>query len=204
MNSMTNRSSNHRVGALLPALLSLLLVVCLGAPASAQVGRLEINNLERLAPLAVETVDVTLDGALLKMAARFLNRNKPEEAKIREIVESLQGVYVKSFQFENAGEYTVQDVEAIRMQLNNPGWSKIATVRSRRSGDNVDVHLQIDGGIINGVAVLVADPRRLTVVNVIGPIDPEKISELGLLEGRFGIPRLDLDWATTRRIDRNN
>ena len=62
----------------------------------------------------------------------------------------------------------------------------------------------LENGVINGVAVLVAGQRQLTVVNIVGVIDPEKISQLGLLEGRLGIPRLDFDWAVTRKSNRTN
>lgn len=189
--------------------LTLLLVasalVCVASgSASAQPGRLQTQTLDHLLQRATETVEVTLDGGMLQMVSRFLNSSKPDEARIREIIQGLQGVYVKSLEFSQDNEYTVADVETIRMQLNTPGWSKLATVRSQRSGDNVDVHLMLDNGVIQGVAVLVADPRRVTVVNVVGTIDPEKISQMGLLEGRFGIPKLDLDWGITRRTNRNN
>lgn len=190
--------------SLVMPLLAVALLCAATATGSAQPARLQTNSLDHLLPRASETVDVTLDGGLLQMAARFLNANKPDEAKIREILQGLQGVYVKSLEFGQENEYSAADVEAIRGQMNTSGWSKIATVRSQRNGGNVDVHLMLDGGIIQGIAVLVADPRRLTVVNVVGPIDPEKISELGLLEGRFGIPRMDFDWAVTRRTNRNN
>lgn len=175
----------------------LALILMAAVPCFGQNPKLQIDDLDRFFATASETVDVTVDGALLQVAMKFLNPNKPDEAKVREIVGMLKGVYVKSFEFDRDGAYTPADVEMLRTQLAAPGWSKVATVRSKRD-ENVDVRLMIDGGIINGIAVIVAQPRQLTVVNVVGPIDPEKISQLGLLEGRFGIPRLDLDWGVTR------
>jgi hypothetical protein len=44
------------------------------------------------------------------------------------------------------------------------------------------------GDAIAGMAVLVAESRELTVVNIVGPIDIEKLSQL---EGHFGIPAPD-------------
>jgi hypothetical protein len=171
----------------------------LAANAFAQGGRIRIEPLDHLTPKASETVEVTVDGSLLQVAARFLNANKPDEAIARELLSALQGVYVRSFQFEQDNSYTPQDIELIRSQLTAPGWSKVAAVRSRGQGDNVDVHFMIEGTLITGIAVLVAEPRQLTIVNVVGPIDPEKISQLGLLEGRLGIPRLNLDWNVKRQ-----
>ncbi|MEP7274617.1 MAG: DUF4252 domain-containing protein [Acidobacteriota bacterium] len=180
-----------------------MLVLCAAIPCFGQNPRLQIDDLDRLFASASETVDVTVDGALLQVAMKFLNPNKPDEAKIREILGQLKGVYVKSFEFDHDGAYSVADVEAIRNQLAGPGWSKVATIRTKRDGENVDVRLMIEGGVIAGIAVIVAEPRQLTVVNVVGPIDPEKISQMGLLEGRFGIPRIDLDWGATRRSSKD-
>jgi hypothetical protein len=177
----------------------LAIVLMMASPCFGQNPKLQIEDLDRFFATASETVDVTVDGALLQVAMKFLNPNKPDEAKVREILGMLKGVYVKSFEFDRDGAYSVADLEALRSQLAAPGWSKVATVRSKRDGDNVDVRFMIENGIIAGIAVIVAEPRQLTVVNVVGPIDPEKISQLGLLEGRFGIPRLDMDWGATRR-----
>ena len=179
-----------------------VLLMCAAVSAAAQSAKIQIENLDHLFSQATETVDVTIDGALLQVAARFLSPNKPDEAKVRELLAQLKGVYVKSFEFDRDGAYSAADIDSIRTQLSAPGWSKVATIRSRRNGDNVDVHIMLDGSVISGIAVLVAEPRQLTVVNVVGPIDPEKISQLGLLEGRFGIPRLDMDWGAVRKSNK--
>ena len=160
-------------------------------PARAQQGKIQIDHLERLAARAVETVDVTLDDKLIALTARFLNPDRsPDEKLVKDIVKDLKGVFVKRFVFEKESEYTDADVEVIRSQLNGPGWSKIVGVRSKRQGANVDVHIMSDESLIKGLAVLVAEPKALTVVNIVGPIDVEKLSQLG---GRFGIPILDLE-----------
>jgi hypothetical protein len=65
----------------------------------------------------------------------------------------------------------------------------IVGVTSRRGGSNVDVHLKYQGDNVIGLAIIAADPTELTVVNIIGPIDLEKVRQL---EGQFGIPKLDL------------
>jgi hypothetical protein len=46
------------------------------------------------------------------------------------------------------------------------------------------------GDAVQGLAILAAEPKELTVVNIVGPIDIEKISAL---EGNFGIPKLNLE-----------
>jgi len=158
--------------------------------ARGQGAKLQLDKLERLADKAAETVDVSLDNQTLQVASRFLKSEKPDEAAIKQLIAGLKGVYVKVFEFERAGEYSSADVEAIRAQLRPPGWSRIVGVRSKRDGDNVEVFTWLEGGNIAGLAILCADPTELVIVNIVGAIDLEKLSQL---EGKFGIPKLNLE-----------
>jgi hypothetical protein len=173
------------------ALLILLAVSC-AVLAVAQDARLEIGGIDRLAAKAAQTVEVSLDERLLRVAAKFLRNEDPEEAKVKELVSGLKGVYVRVFEFDNPGEYSPGDVEGLRSQLQSPGWTKIVGVRSRRDGQNVDVHIKYQGDDVQGLAILAAEPKVLTIVNIVGPIDLEKLSRL---EGQFGIPKLELEKA---------
>lgn len=172
--------------------LVLLLVVCSAIPALAQDAKLQISRLDNLKDKAENVVEVTLDKNLLQVAAKFLSSKNPEEAAVKELVTKLEGVYVRVFEFDKAGEYQLSDIESIRSQVTaSAGWSKIVGVMSRREGQKVDVHLKTDGqGLIRGLVILAAEPRELVVVNIVGEIDLEKLRQL---EGNFGIPKLDLE-----------
>lgn len=167
----------------------ILLMACCVATARAQDAKLQIDHLNKLADKAAEVVEVTLDERLLQLAARFLSSSNPGEAQVKEIVSGLKGVYVRVFEFDKPGEYSSSDLESIRSQLRQPGWDKIVGVLSRRGGDNVDVYLKLQGENIVGLAIIAADRTQLTIVNIVGPIDLDKIRQL---EGHFGIPKLDL------------
>ena len=177
---------------------SLLLVTCVASvPALGQNPRLQIKNLEKLSSKAAEVVDVALDESMLKLASKFLASERDEdEAEARELIKDLKGVYVKSFEFDKEGEYSQEDVEAIRSQLTAPGWTKIVGVRSKHDGDVAEVYLMTESNTRNilGLAIIAADPETLTVVNIIGPIDIDKLSAL---EGKMGIPRLGLEKGKT-------
>jgi hypothetical protein len=175
-------------------ILALFSILAFGVfPALAQNPRIEIKGLDKLAAKASEVVDVTLDGSLLKMAAKFLSDSKdPEEGAARDLVQKLQGIYVKSFEFGKKGEYSNEDVEAIRLQLKGPGWSRIVGVTSKRDGENTEIYVMADNksGNLLGLTILAAEPEELTVVNIVGSIDLEKLSSL---EGKMGIPKLNLE-----------
>lgn len=174
-------------------LAAVLLALATTATAFAQNARLQINHLDNLFPKAVETIDVSIDGALLQIASKFLDKNRTNEAAVRDILNVLKGVYVKGVEFDKEGEINEQDIQLVRQQLAAPGWERIVGVRSKREGENVEVYLMLANGLIEGVGVLITDPKQLMVVNVVGPIDPEKITEL---RGSFGIPNdFNLDWG---------
>jgi hypothetical protein len=163
------------------AVIALLLM----APPGARAQRLQIDHLDRLAERAEETVNVTLDGAMLKGASIFLNANDPKQAVAREFISGLSGIFVRVFEFSQANAYAQSDLDIIRKQLNTPGWSRIVGIDSKRDGEIVDVFLWHKGDQPGGLAILVAEPTELVIVNIVGPID---LSKLGALRGQFGIP----------------
>ncbi len=165
---------------------ALIGLVCL-LPAFAQDIKFPAS-LEKLAAKADEVVDVTLDSSMLQLASRFLSDKEPDEAHAKRLVSGLKGIYVRSFQFENAGEYSPADIEAIRSQLTGPTWARVASVRSRKAGDNAEVYIKTEGGQITGLTVIASEPKELTIVNIVGNIRPEDLRDLG---GRFGLPKMD-------------
>ena len=164
-----------------------MLLGTLSLPAFGQNPRLDIKNLEALAKKASEVVDVNLDGSLLKLASKFMTDEDDQEAL--DVIKNLKGVYVKSFTFEKPGDYSPADVDAIRSQLQAPAWSRIVSARSKHDGENAEIYLMTaaDGGKVLGMAIICAEPTEFTVVNIVGPVDIDKLSQL---EGKMGIPHL--------------
>jgi hypothetical protein len=183
-------------------LLILTFALCAFQAASAygQDAKLNIDNLNHLSDKAVQIVDVTLGRELIDLARKFIPGKTADELKIKELLGSIQGVYVKRFEFENEGTFGDSDVGPVRSQLQNPAWSKIITyINRKRDGNkmNVEVFLMLQGSIIKGLSVLATESKALTVVNLVGPIDLEKLAQL---EGRFGIPDIGLRQATGQPV----
>ena len=158
------------------------------APAWAQNPKLDLNQLEKLASKADEVVDVTLDGSTLKFAEKFMEADKDEDdAEALNIIKNLTGIYVKSFEFDKPDQYSEADVEAIRAQLRNSSWNRMVNVTSHRNKELDEVYLMTgpDSKTNLGLAVIVAEPKELTVVNIVGPID---VDHLSALSGEMGVP----------------
>jgi hypothetical protein len=172
---------------------TLLAVLLLFAAASVQAQRINLDVLQPIAAKAAESVDVTLDGPLLRVAARFLSGNDQERA-VREMIRNLEGIYVRTYRFDEDGAYDRGAVDRVRAQL-GPAWKKIVTVQSRVK-QNVEIYAHLHGDAIIGLVVISAEPRELTLVNIVGPIDLEK---LAALEGQFGIPHVTVVSSAEKR-----
>lgn len=176
-----------------------LLIGGAAVAAKAQDSRLQLGSLDHLAAKASESVDVNIDGRLMQLASKVLSGDDPDEKEIKKLVAGIKGIYVKSFEFENDGQFTAADVEAIRAQLRGPGWTRMVNITSKKEG-TVEVYLLMNGEAVGGLAVLSTEDRELTVVNIVGPVDIEK---LGQLEGKFGVPDLGLGTPKTKKNDDN-
>jgi len=165
-----------------------LLISSAALVAHAQDPRIQTASLDHLAAKASQTVEVTVDGRLMQLASKVFS-DKGDEKEIKEVIAGIKGIYVKSFEFEADGQYTAADVESIRSQLRAPLWTRLLNVTSKKDGI-LDVYLSMTGDIVNGLAVIATDDREFTVVNIVGPVD---INKLAKLEGQFGIPELGLE-----------
>jgi hypothetical protein len=170
-------------------LMVVLLVIATGFVARAQDARIQTSSLDHLAPAASTTVDVNIDERLIRIAAKAFTDQDADEKEIKKLVAGIKGIYVKSFEFDSQGQYSAADVESIRTQLRAPGWSRLVNVKSKREG-NIEVYLLLNGDQIGGLAVLSTDDKELTIVNIVGPVDLEKLAKL---EGQLGVPELGIE-----------
>jgi hypothetical protein len=173
-------------GVLLIATLVLAIAASAQTP---QTSRLELSSLDHLAAKASQTVDVNIDERLMRIAAKAFSDKDADEREIKKLITGVKGIYVKSFEFDSDSQFTTADLDAIRAQVRGPGWTRLVNVTSKKEG-NVEVYLLMVGDDIGGLAVLSSEDRELTVVNIVGPVDLEKLAKL---EGQFGVPELGIE-----------
>jgi len=163
-------------------ILILILSFAVAIPASAQKINLDFPG---LAERAEEVVDVTLDASMLRMAAKFFSTRDSDERAVRDMISGLTGIYVRSYEFDEDGAYDRNLLDKVKAQL-GPTWKPLVNVRSRTK-ENVTIMADMRGDKIAGLIVISAEPREFTVVNIVGPIDIDRIADLG---GQFGIPEI--------------
>lgn len=155
--------------------------------------RLQLDNEESLARKASELIDVNLDENLLRIIPKKIvtTTDSGQKVDIGKIVGGLKGVYVRSYGFNNEGEYGEGNLAGVRTQLRAPGWARLVNIIKKKADDNVhlEVYMMTSAGSIDGIAILALEPKRLTLVNIVGSIDLQQLSQL---EGQFGIPELGI------------
>jgi hypothetical protein len=170
-----------------PIALALLTALMAAAPALAQTEPPFPVTLEKqLAARASNYTEVTLDRRMLDFAGKFMDKGNDAEAK--RIISRLNGVYVRTYEFDKDGQYTAADLDNIRRQFQSSEWVPMVKQRSKNNSDDSDVYMKMVNGEVQGMFVLNAEPRELDFVFISGPIRPEDLSNLS---GNFGIPKGD-------------
>jgi hypothetical protein len=118
------------------------------------------ESFDKLAAKAKEVVDIKLDANLLALAA--LSHGKEAHGTVDVKNESkIKGGFIRSYEFEQEGEYS---------QVN---------VRNNKSHETAQVCFHSTDGTTDGLAVVAAEPKQLTVINLVGTGDLSQLGSLG-------------------------
>jgi len=158
----------------------------LGLPALAQnAGLPEGAPIEKeLAARASDVTEVTLGKNMLEFAAKIMNGKDEDEAATRHLIEGLDGIYVREYEFDKAGQVTPEEIEQLRKYFETSEWSPLVRERDRKSGESTDVMVKLVNGESRGLFILDAEPKELSIVLILGPI---RMEDLGKLHGVSGL-----------------
>jgi hypothetical protein len=143
-----------------------------------------------LAERAAHVTEVTLDKNMLAFAGKFMDKDKDDDKgdkAAKEMIQNLKGVYVRDYEFDKEGAYTADELEGLRKYIAGSDWSPMVHERTKGTKEGTDVYLKIVNGQVQGLFVLDAEPKELSLVLILGQIDMDKIASLG---GNFGIPKV--------------
>ena len=124
-----------------------------------------------------EFVEVNLSSSLISLAARFVEKEEPEVARLLNSVQLVR-VNVIGLDDENRAELE-KKTQKIRKELEGKGWERIVT--AQKQDQDVGVYLKTQGkDTVQGIVVLVTESNRQAVfVNIVGDIKPEQLALLG-------------------------
>lgn len=178
---MNRRGIAFRLGALAMA------AGMLSAAARAQEGLPLAPAVEKeLAAKASDVTEVTLGRNMLDFAAKFMNDKDGDDAQAKKLIQGLKGIYVREYTFDKEGAYSMEQLQQLRAFFETPEWSPVVRERERKSGETTDVLMKVVNGETQGMFILEAAPKELTIVLILGPIRMEDLGELKGIGGLGG------------------
>jgi hypothetical protein len=139
---------------------------------------------KELAARASNVTEVTLGKNMLDFAAKIMNGKDDDDVETRKLIEGLDGIYVREYDFDKEGEFSADEVEQLRKYFETSEWSSIVKERQRKTGESTDVMVKLVNGESHGMFILDVEPKELTIVLILGPV---KMEDLGKLKGLSGL-----------------
>jgi hypothetical protein len=155
---------------------------------------------KELAARASNVTEVTLGKNMLGFAAKFMNGKDQDEAATRHLIENLDGIYVRDYEFDKEGQYSIDEIEKLRQYFETAEWTPIVRARERRTGETTDVLVKMVNGETHGMFILSAEPKELSIVLILGPV---RMEDLGKLKGIGGLGNLGAIEAAPRGKDKD-
>jgi hypothetical protein len=158
-----------------------LVALSVSSAARPQTALIDIPDFSSLESKAKVCVNISLGPWLLHAAGLFLDTEEPDAAAVKKLLGEVQSVQIRSFQFDTDSAYSQADIEAVRRQLNAPGWTSLVQTHDRNSGEDVDMYMLIQNEQTRGFALIESEPRKFTIINIVGTIN---MSDLPKLSGQ--------------------
>jgi hypothetical protein len=171
--------------------------VALAARSQAQGARIKVD-LSGLEKYAKSTVNLSIDPKTINWAAQALKGSEKDAAELRDMLQNVTSASVNVLELTEKRPWA--EIEAAigpaLRQMKGEGWSQVVSV-AEGTGDKrelVNISVYTDpAGKPGGLAIVVAEPGELVVVNVVGAVDLMRLGQLskalqmpGLLAGIAG------------------
>ena len=134
-------------------------------------------------------IDVSVEGALMKLVAEASRLEDPELANL---LLKLKGVYVRGYETSRSeSERARGHANKIGQDLVDAGWSSVIRVRNEQ--EHFQMCARYRGETIIGMVVLSIDvgAHETTFLNIVGNIDPGQIGRIGQKFNIGRVPNLD-------------
>jgi hypothetical protein len=120
---------------------------------------------------------------MLAFAAKILNGKNDDDAEARHLIEGLEGIYVREYEFDKEGQFSADEVDQLRKYFETSEWTPIVKSRERKNSESADVMVKLVNGESHGIFILNVEPKELTIVLILGPIHPDQLGELRGISG---------------------
>jgi len=142
---------------------------------------------KELAARASDVTEVTLDKNMLAFASKFMNGKHDHDAEAQQLIQGLDGIYVRDYEFDKEGDYTPEQVDQLRQYFETSAWTPMVRDREKKSRESTDVMVKLVNGESHGMLILSIEPKEISVVLILGPI---RMDQLGAIKGLSGLSAL--------------
>lgn len=119
-------------------------------------------------------VNISIGGALLSFVGAMAKNSDPDVAAI---FSKLKGVRVSVYSTEDAGADAALDrVSKVKSWLIESNWEPVVQVND--DGEQVQIFMNMKGGIMHGLTLMAVDDEEAVFINVIGQLDPNELSKV--------------------------
>jgi len=163
-------------------------LACLVLPtlAVAQGAKLQLPEFGYLSSKAIESVNISISPWLLRSAAMFIDEGDEDSAATKRLLAGIKSVEIRSYRFATDSAYSSADLDAVRRQLEGPGWTRLIQVHEAKNSQDVDIFVLIENNRTQGFALIASEPREFTIINIVGSIS---IEDLPKLEKQLHLPK---------------
>lgn len=155
-------------------------LACLALPvlAAAQDAQLKLPSFAHLKDKAAKSVDITIGSSVLGFMGWMMQGDDKDTVELKKTLTGLKSVQIRSYQFTSDFAYSRADVDAVRSQLSGPGWSQLIKVHDQHKSEDVDIYIALDKQTIRGLAIIAANRREFTILNIVGSVALEQVARL--------------------------
>jgi hypothetical protein len=165
----------------------IMLVALMAIAVTASAQQIDLKSLDKFAEKAKEKTEINMDESMLKAGAGLLNDKKEEEGVAKKSVEGLKGLYLRVYKFDEKGFFKLEDLKPLTDQLKGANW--VSFLRSKEANEQTEIWMHKTNGEVDGLLLIAAESKEVTVINAIGL---NRIEDLSKLKG-LGVPQVGKD-----------
>ena len=123
---------------------------------------------KELAARASDVTEVTLGRNMLGFAAKFMDGKDKDQAAVKQLIQGLDGIYVRNYEFDKEGQYSMDDIESCARPSRLPSGRRLCTRARQRRGDHRR-HGEAGERRAARHVHSSAEPKELTIVLILAP-----------------------------------
>ena len=103
---------------------------------------------------------------------------KDKDDPTRRLIEGLDGIYIRDYEFDKAGQFTAEQVEQLRKYFETSEWSPLVRDRDNKTGESSDVMVKLVNGESHGLFILDVEPKEISIVLILGPVHMQDLHKV--------------------------